>query len=166
MKKEYSLVIAIALFIIAYAIDRFAGPVSISIKSPLAFLSPVYLTKFPFTGVAITLRSLAIIMSVVLLLSFIENKFFIKAIVLLCLGALAELYAVQQLATGMRTTTIQWTLSFSYAGMAFILPFAYYILRGIIESLHSKLVQPEKPTPPVTQPEVNNKSGDFWKDNS
>jgi predicted membrane protein len=140
--------------------------VMIIIKNPLNFLSPVNLAKFPFTAVAVGLRSLAILLSAVLALSLIEKMFFVKAIVLLFLGALAELYSIQQVATGMRTTSIQWTLSLSLGGLTFILPIIYYVLRGIIESLHSTLVKGEKPAAPiaptVSKPVPEKKSDDFW----
>jgi hypothetical protein len=145
MKKENFLVVVAALYILAYVLDHLAGPVSIIVKNPFAFLSSVYLTKFPFTAVAIGSRPLALTFSLILLFSFVNGAYFIKALVFFFLGTLAELYAVQQIATGMRMTPIQWTLSFAYSGLILIIPIIYYLLRGMVGSLHSTIVNQEEP---------------------
>jgi hypothetical protein len=143
MKKENFLVVVAALYILAYVLDHLAGPVLISVRNPFAFLSMSYLSKFPFTAVAIGSRTLALFFSLVLLFSFVEGKYFIKAAIFFFLGVLAELYAVQQIATGMRTTPIQWTLSFAYAGAILLLPALYQLLRGFLGGVHSSFSNEE-----------------------
>jgi hypothetical protein len=52
----------------------------------------------------------------------------VKSVTTFLLFALFELFAVQQIATGMRTVTIQWTLSLAYSGIIMLLPsFTYFI---------------------------------------
>jgi len=139
MKKEYFLVTAIAFFILAYVLDYFAGPISFAITTPLTFLTKSYLNSYPLTAFAVAIRSLGIFISLTLLFSVIEKQYFVKAFTIFVIAVLAELYAVQQIATGMRTTTIQWTLSISYAGMILVLAIIFYLIAGIIYSIKEKL---------------------------
>jgi len=139
MKKEYFLVTAFAFFVLAYVLDYFAGPVSITLTNPLVFLSKNYLNSYPLTAFAIFIRALGLFISLALLLSTIEKQYFIKAFSVFVIGVLAELYAVQQIATGMRTTSIQWTLSIAYAGISLLVAIIYYLLAAIITLIKEKL---------------------------
>lgn len=148
MKKEYLLIIALAFFVIAYALDYLAGPVTIPIKNAFQFFENPVISKFPFTAVAVAFRTLAIFCSIILLLDLFEEKFFTKAVITLFLGALAELYSIQQLATGMRMSPIQWVLPFAYVGPLLLLPTSIYLLLGIFSSVKSKVIKPkEEPNP-------------------
>jgi len=141
MKKEYFIVAIIGLFLAASALNYFAGPVIISLKNPLQFLTLNYLSKFPFTAVEILLRALAVFLSIVLILSFIEKNYFLKAAIALVVGALGVLYAIQQIATYGRVTPIQWTLSFAYAGIALVPAIGYYLIRGLISNISQKVTK-------------------------
>lgn len=139
MKKEHSLSVAAVLFLISYLIDHFSGAVNIVIKNPFLFINQTYLTKFPLTALAIGFKALGLLIAIMLILSFIERLFFVKAGIVIFLAILGELYAIQQTATGMRTTPIQWTLAFAYAGALYVIPFVFYLIKGIVTSLYSKL---------------------------
>ncbi|PIZ66665.1 hypothetical protein COY15_00540 [Candidatus Roizmanbacteria bacterium CG_4_10_14_0_2_um_filter_39_12] len=139
MKKEYFLVTALAFFGLAYVLDYFAGPVSFLLTTPLTFLTKTYLNSYPLTAFAVVIRALGIFISLLLLFSMIEKQYFVKAFTIFVIAVLVELYAVQQIATGMRTTSIQWTLSISYAGIILISAIIFYIIAGIIDSLRQKL---------------------------
>lgn len=143
MKKEYFAVIAASFFILAYVLDYFSGSIVLSVSNPLLFLTENYLRQFPLTAFAIGVRSLALFMSILLLVSFIEKVFFPKAIGLFVVSVLAELYAIQQLATGMRFTDVQWTLSIAYAGIILLPAIIIFIILGIISSITSKLAPVE-----------------------
>lgn len=138
MKKEYFLVAAFAFFGLAYVLDYFAGPVSFVLLSPLTFLTKSYLNSYPLTAFAIAIRALGIFISLLLLFSVIEKQYFVKAFTVFVISVLSELYAVQQIATGMRTTSIQWTLSISYAGIISITAIIFYIVAGVIYSVKQK----------------------------
>ena len=138
MKKEYFLVTAFAFFVLAYVLDYFAGPISLSLTTPLTFLTKSYLNNYPLTAFAISIRALGLFISLLLLFSVIEKQYFIKAFTIFVIAVLAELYAVQQIATGMRTTSIQWTLSISYAGMISVLAIIYYLLAGMFFGVKEK----------------------------
>lgn len=139
MKKEHWLSTGAVLFLISYLIDHFSGAVNIVIKNPFLFINQTYLTKFPLTALAIGFKALGLLIGIMLILSFIEKLFLVKAGIVIFLAILGELYAIQQTATGMRTTPIQWTLAFAYAGVLFVIPLIYYLIKGIVTSLYSKL---------------------------
>jgi len=139
MKKEITLVVAAALFVLAYVLDYIAGPVRIVVKDPIIFLTKDHLSRIPLTAVAIGVRTIAIYITTVLALSFIEKKYFTKAFILLFLGGIAELYAIQQMATGGRVTPMQWTLSFAYAGGFLLVSIAFYIIMGVFSAINQGL---------------------------
>ncbi|OGY24618.1 MAG: hypothetical protein A2172_03880 [Candidatus Woykebacteria bacterium RBG_13_40_15] len=149
--KEVWLVVAAVMFLLSYLIDRLAGPVNISVKAPIAFLTSSFMLRtYPFTAAAIIIRSLAIFVSSMLIISLFERKYFSKAIFLLLAGVLAEFFALQQLATGFRVTTIQWTLSIAYGSLTLVLGIAWLILKGIWALLGGKEV-PESSTRSTTE---------------
>ena len=99
MKKEYLFLAVIGFFLAAHVINYFAGPVVISVKNPLQFLTTASLSKYPFTAVEIALKTIALSLSLILLLSLMEKNYFLKAVILLIAGTLGILYAIQQIAT-------------------------------------------------------------------
>lgn len=135
MIKEYLLITIVGLFLASYVLNYFAGPVVISVKNPLQFLTTASLSKYPFTAVEIGLRTIALFLSLILALSLMEKNYFLKAIIALVLGALGILYAIQQIATFSRVTPIQWTLSFAYTGLILLPAIGYYLIRGLIEGV-------------------------------
>lgn len=144
MKKEYTAVIAISLFLFAYVLEALAGQVAFpAFTSPFAFLNPAVLNKYPFTATAIAIRTAAIIISVVLVLSFVEIKKYLKAVIIFVLGVLLELYAIQQLATGMKVTPLEWTLSFAYSAVLFAPIVAFFLIAGALEAAHKALTKTE-----------------------
>jgi len=139
MKKEISLVTAAGFFLLAYILDFIAGPTSFTVKNPIVFLSHEWLGRFPLTAVAIGVRTIALFLTIVLSLSFIKRKYFIKAFLSFATGGIGILYAIQQLATGNRVTTIQWTLTIAYTSFVLFALVAFYILKGILISLKEGL---------------------------
>jgi len=135
MKKEIVFVIAAILFLFAYILDYFAGPLNLNITSPLVFLDLKYFNLYPMTFVAVSIRTTALIISTALLLSAIEKKYGTKILVCFFLAFVAEIYAFQQLATGMKFTPVLWTLAISFAGAGLIIPIIFYIFAGITNFL-------------------------------
>ena len=146
MKKEYLLITVVGFFLASYVLNYFAGPVVISVKNPLQFLTTATLSKYPFTAVEIGLRAIALFLSLIFVLSLMEKNYFLKAISSLIVGALEILYAIQQMATLSRLTPIQWTLSFAYAGLLSLPAIVYYLIRGVIEGVFSRLTKDKKET--------------------
>lgn len=148
MKKEYTAVVAISLFLFAYVLEALAGQVTFpAFTSPFAFLNPTVLNKYPFTATAIAIRTAAIIISVVLILSFAAIKKHLKAVIVFVLGVLLELYAIQQLATGMKVTPLEWTLSFAYSAVLFAPIVVFFLTAGAFEAAHKALTKPDETLP-------------------
>lgn len=135
MKKEIVFVITVGLFLFAYILDYFAGPINLMVKSPLIFLDLKFFNLYPMTFVAVAVRTTALIISVALILSTIEKHYSTKIIISLFLTFVAEIYAFQQLATGAKITPVLWTLAISYAGAGLIIPVTFYIFASITQFL-------------------------------
>lgn len=139
MKKEYLAAIALAMFIFSYVLDWISGPVSIGVRNPFEFLSMAVISKYPFTTVSVALRAAAIVTCSLLAITFINKQYFVKGTILIVVASLAELYALQQITTGMRLISIQWTLSISVAGLGLIVPGILYILFGVLHWGHGQV---------------------------
>jgi len=119
-------------FLLSYLIDRLAGPVVITVGSPVSFLtSSTLLNLYPFTAAAIAIRSVALLITSLLLVSFFERQYFTKAVFLIFVGVLAEFYAIQQLANGFKMTSIQWTLSIAYGSVLLVFGILGLVSMGI-----------------------------------
>lgn len=148
LPKEMWLVVAVVAFLLAYVIDLLAGPVTITVGNPVAFLtSPVLLNLYPFTAAAIIIRSIAIFISVMLIISFIDKQYVAKIAILIFVGVLAEFYSIQQLANGFKMTTIQWTLSIAYGSVLLILGIIGLVLKGIWSMFNKESTVVEASTP-------------------
>ena len=156
MKKEITFVITALLFLLAYVLDYFAGKLSLSIISPVAFLNQGYFTLYPMTFVAVIVRSVAIMLSVTLVLSIMERQFFTKLGISAFLAFIAEIYAFQQLATKATITPLLWTLAISYGGALLIVPMVFYIFAGIANFLVPQTKNTA--TLPKIEPNSNNSS--------
>lgn len=133
MKKEYIIGTIGVLLFLSYGIDYISGNVNLPIKNPYDFVSPMVLGRYPLTAVGVALRGLGLGLTVWFLVSVFEKKYFFKLVLLLVIGLISQLYAVQQLATGMRTTTVQWTLSLAYGGLFLILPAVIFLIKGVVD---------------------------------
>ena len=164
--KEYLLLVVAGLFIASYVLNMFAGPVKLNLTSPVQFLNPNIISRYPFTAVEIFVRALALAMGIVVFLSFIEKKYFPKMATCIILGGLGVLYAIQQLANQGKITPLQWTLAFAGAGVMLVPPIIYYLVRGIIEGIYTGLTKNKTSSPP---PQTTTESGEnsevkkkFW----
>ncbi len=143
MKKEYVGITIVALFILSYVLDYLAGPVVIPVNNPFLFLKEPYISMYPFTAVSIIIKTIVAFLTVTLILSFIQGKYFTKAAIVLFVASLFELYSIQQMATGQRLIPVEWILSFAYSGLTLIIMVAVYILIGIISPFAKKKKIPQ-----------------------
>lgn len=141
MKKEYLFLVVVGFFLASYVLNFLAGPVIISLKSPFQFLLAANLAKYPFTAVEIALKTIALALSLILILSLMEKNYLLKAVIVLIAGAMGILYAIQQIATSTRVTPIQWTLAFAYAGFLLSPAIIYYLIRGVVEGAYEGLTK-------------------------
>ena len=102
------------------------------------------------------IRSIALVLSVTLVLSVMERQYFVKLGIAAFLTFIAEIYAFQQLATKATITPLLWTLAISYGGALLLIPMIFYIFAGI----SNILIPPSKNTTvlPKNEPDSSSSS--------
>jgi hypothetical protein len=147
MKKDYVWFTIIGLLIFSYILDRISPPAGLqaTLRNPYQLLSADILGRFPLTAVSIAAKAISITGILTLGLSYIFKAPLIKASILFVLAGLAQLYAIQQLATHGTVTPIEWTLGIAYAGIVTLFPTIIFLLQGIFSSAKSAIVKEIKP---------------------
>lgn len=145
MKKEYIFVFAIILIALAYGIDSISGKLILNVKNHFQYLSSPLITQYPLTTLGIFGRSVGIFFLVWLSLSLIDKLYFQKAVTLFVVFVLGNLYSIQQLTTGMRITTPQWTISIGFAAIALLIPMTIYFISGLFSSVSQKITRKKEP---------------------
>lgn len=139
LPKEYTIILIVGLFILSYALEAVVQPLKANFTSPYAFLQIEQLSKYPFTSTVIFIRATAFFLLPLWIYSFIPKGYFAKGSILIVLGALMQLYSLQEVATNTTLAPLEWSLSLSVAGIAILLPAIFYLLFGIIFSMGKKL---------------------------
>src|SRR3990167_4015036 len=130
--KEYVLAIIGGLFLLAYVLQSGVKPLNLNLVSPYQFLSVGYFKLYPFTGAIIIIRSLALFISPLWILSWFGPIHTTKAVTLLISSGLMQLYALQQVAgAGAPTVSMEWSLSFTIAGLLLLMPTVWFFLKGM-----------------------------------
>lgn len=148
--KEYVLAAVGGLFLLAYVLQSGVKPLNLNLASPYQFLDPGYFKLYPFTGAIIIIRGLALWLSPLWILSWFPAAYTAKAVSLLILSGLMQLYALQQIAGASAPTVSQeWALSFTLAGLGLLLPMLIYFIKGasggISQSVSQKITQAPDP---------------------
>ncbi len=144
--KEYQLLIIGGLFILAYVLEALVNPLTVKLATPYSFLSPVIFLKYPFTSAVIVIKSIALFWTPLLLMSFIQKAYAAKGSVLLVLAGLLQLYSLQEIATGAQVIPLEWSLSFSVAGLLLLIPTVILFLRHGLSGVQTKMYpQPANP---------------------
>src|SRR3989344_1827987 len=133
MKREHWLAAIIGLLILAYVLDSVVNPLTIGLPTPYHFFIPEILKTYPFTVTSIFIKSLALFITPLLLLSFTGFKKVLKGILLLISSGLLQLYALQDVASGAHTVPLEWSLSFTLTGVAILFTSIIYILMGFLQ---------------------------------
>ena len=133
MKQEYWLATIIGFVIFAYVLDSVVNPLSIALPTPYHFFIPEILKTYPFTVTSIVIKSLALFITPLLLLSFTGFKKVLKGILLLIASGLLQLYALQDVASGAHTVPLEWSLSFTLTGVLLLFTSIAYILMGFLQ---------------------------------
>lgn len=141
MKKDYLWFTIVGLFIFGYVLDQISGPISFPSKNPYAFLSSSFLSTYPLTAVSIAAKALGLMLALVTLASYLKHLHILKAILFFFIGSLAQLYAIQQLATKGKVTPIPWTIGIAYAGALLLLPAIFQLLHGLFSSAHQAITK-------------------------
>ena len=137
MPKEYVLVLIIGLFLLAYLLEAVVDPLTISITSPYQYVTLGHWSRLPFTTAIIAIRSLAVIMSPLWLLSFISGAFQFKALALLIVSVLVQLYGVQGTVSATVGIPLEWAVSFAVGGALLLIPMLFFFAKGAVGSQKS-----------------------------
>lgn len=133
MPKEYVLVLIVGLFLLAYLLEAVVDPLSLPLTSPYGFLNMEMIAKVPFTSAVIFVRSLAILITPLWLLSFIKDGWQFKAVSLLVVSVLIQLYGVQATATSSTVgIPLEWAISFALGGLTLFLPMLFFFAKGAV----------------------------------
>lgn len=141
MKTEYIVVAIIALFLLSSVLDFLAGPQKPLLTNPFAFWQPEMVSVYPFTAVSISIKTLVVCMSILFGLSIVSKKYLAKALFLLLLTALLELYAIQQLATGSQMVSMEWSIAFASSGIVLLIPIVFFFILATGTVVHKNLSQ-------------------------
>lgn len=149
--KEYLFIFIIGLFLISYLLEATVNPLTIKLATPYEFLTPPFLSKFPFSTAVILIRSLGIFLIPLLIFSFVNGAHFLKAGVLLIGSALLQLYAMQEVVSGTTLLPLEWSLSLSIGGLVLLVPMFLHLLAGAFFSASQKIAP--KPKEDLTKTE-------------
>lgn len=135
MPKEYVLVLIVGLFLLAYLLEAVVDPLTLPLTSPYGFLNLETISKVPFTSAVILVRSLAILITPLWLLSFVKDAWQFKAVTLLVVSVLIQLYGVQATATSSTVgIPLEWAISFALGGLTLFIPMLIFFVKGAVGS--------------------------------
>jgi len=140
MKKEYTLVFIIGLFLLSYVLEAVVNPLDVQLATPYHYIDPKYLLKYPFTTATIAIRALGMFLTPLWLMSFFEGHYGGKSATTLALAALMQLYALQEVTTGDSIIPLEWSLSLSIAGAVLLLPMLSFLFIGGLSTAHKKIM--------------------------
>ena len=132
MPKEYVLVLIVGLFLLAYLLEAVVDPLALPLATPYQFLSGEYISKVPFSTAVIFIRSLAVFITPLWLLSFISGAFQFKAVTLLVVSVLLQLYGVQATASSTVGIPLEWAISFALGGATLFFPMLFFFAKGTV----------------------------------
>jgi len=151
MKKEYWVALIGGIFLLSYVLEAVINPLQVAIATPYEFVQPKYLTLYPFTAAIIFMRALAIFLTPLFIMGFFKNAYAAKALTLILLAGLLQLYALQNIVNPSRNVPLEWALSLALGGLALLLPALFYGLKAMFFAMHQSLVKSlQPPVPPGT----------------
>jgi len=118
ISKEYSLLLIIGLFILAYLLDAVVQPLDLVLKTPYQFLQGTFISTFPFSAASVLIKALGLFLAPLWILSFFSDRGWWKASLLFIVAAIMQLYALQDVSTQSYLIPLEWSLSLSLAGAA------------------------------------------------
>lgn len=139
LQKEYTLILIIGLFILAYVLDAVVNPLDVTIPSPYHYLQPSVMSRYPFSTASLFIKSIALFLTPVLLLSFIQKQYVGKAIFTLVIAGLLQLFAIQDIVTRSEVVPLEWSLSMAVTGLGLLALTVIYFIIGIIDALKQNI---------------------------
>lgn len=158
MKQEYVLIVILAFFGLGWLLTNLVQPLDLALPTPYHYLDPAYFSKYPFSTTSIALTALALFISPLWFLSFVDGMKTAKGVLFLVAGGLLQLYALQDVASGSHQLTLEWDIALTLAGLLLLPTTVLYLILGIFSGIFSSLLdnpyqdvdeqsdQPKKPT--------------------
>lgn len=138
MKKEYFVMIAVGLFVLAYVLDAVTKPLTLGFTNPYQYFTPANLSVYPFSTTSIIFKAIALTITILLGISFIGNAM-ASGGTLILLSGLLQFYALQDVASQAKVLPLEWSLALTLTGIALIVPAVLYFLSGMLQSVRHKL---------------------------
>ena|SRR3989338_2405932 len=130
--KEYTLIIIAGLFILAYLLDALVDPLPVTYPTPYHYFNAGNMSKYAFSTISILIRAVSMILTPMWLFSFFRLHPAAKGGLYLVLGSLAQLYALQQIATNAKVIPVEWAMSLCFAGVVLMVPAVIFIIMGLL----------------------------------
>lgn len=141
MKREYWVAAIMGFFLLAYVLEAVANPLKLNLPSPYSFVQDGQYARYPFTTAIIVIRSLAVFLTPLVIASLFKKSNFPKAVTLLILAGLLQLYALQDVATGAYTVPLEWAIALALSGLLLLIPAVYYFISGLADTTKKGLQQ-------------------------
>lgn len=137
--KETSFIIIVGLYLLAYLLEAVVQPLAIDIATPYEYLKPEYLGQYPFTTASIVIRALAFLFTPLWLLSFLKRAYIGKGAALLVVGALMQLYSLQEVLTGTTLVPLEYSIALALAGALTLIPAVIFLITGMFTGAAEKI---------------------------
>ena len=142
MKSEIPAIIAVGLIVFASILDSLVKPLSLHLATPYHYFTLATVSLYPFTALSILLKTVALILTPIILLSMIGLKRSLSGGIMLGLSCLLQLYALQDVSSKSFSVPLEWSLALALAGIGLIIPTVIFLFFGLFEK------QPT-PNPPL-----------------
>lgn len=162
MKQEHYLILVVGLILLAYLLDAVVNPLDLDLTTPYHYFSPATLSKFPFTTTSIALKAVALLIIPLWFMGVLDLARITRGIILVVISALLQLYAVQDIVSGANVVELEWSLAFTLAGMALLIPTIFFVIIGSFDNMHQNLVG-EFYAPENSRPSSKSKSSKLEK---
>lgn len=130
MKQEFVLILITGLLILTYILDAIVNPLPIKLITPYHYFTPETMFKYAFTTTSIVLKTIALVITPIWLLSYTGFSKTIKGAVLLVISGLMQLYSLQDVVSGSNILPLEWSLSLTLTGMVLLIPAILYFILG------------------------------------
>ena len=160
MKQEHWLIVVVGLIIFTFVLDSILPTLSIYIPTPYHYLTPEIFITYPLTSVSVFLKAAAIFITPILLLSFAGWSKLSKGIVIFVISSVLQLYALQDIVTRTGSVPLEWSIPFTVAGLALLIPALIYIIIGVIQRTNQAMGGDEANADYIVKPKEEKTKGD------
>lgn len=139
MKQEYYMFIIAGLLILAYLLDAVTNPLSIALTTPYHYFTYQNMFTYAFTTTSIVMKSIALFMAPFWVMTLGKMNPITKGAILVVIGGLLQLYALQDVVSGATIVPLEWSLAFTLTGIALLIPAVLFFIIGVLKKAGSGL---------------------------